>query len=106
MFTSRADKIQRQQAAATNADAVVTLNGLGRGPWVHISRIIFSYSSAPTNGRLTVASGDEPPYAWSVTAGGIGPLGVHMRLMEPVTVTLAAGGSGVEGRVYVEYVKD
>lgn len=105
MFTSRADKLKRAVAAATNAAAQVTLMA-GRGKWLHVSRIIFSYSQAPTGGRLTVTSGNEPPYTWAVTAGGVGPLGVHMRLQEPIIVTLAAGGSGVVGDLYVEYMED
>ena len=103
MFTGRKDAdIKNAKAAATNGAATVTLDE-GPGNRVHLSRIVWSYSAAPTNGRLTVAVDGTTVGTWAITAAGPAPLGLNIRAARPITVTLAAGGVGIVGDVYCEY---
>lgn len=103
MFTGRKDAdVKGTSAQATNAAAVVTLDE-GPGNRVHLSRVVWSYSATPTNGRLTIAVDGATRGTWAITAAGPAPLGVNIRAARPITVTLAAGGVGVVGDVYCEY---
>jgi hypothetical protein len=104
MFTSRKDETPLNSAAQeTNAAAVVTLNAGASNHKNHLSRVIFSYSAAPTGGRLTIAVDGATVGTWAVTGAGPGVIGVNIRAAKPITVTLAAGGSGIVGDVYCEY---
>ncbi len=70
--------------------------------------LAWSYSAAPTGGRLTVQDGATTILDFSITAAGPrslpsgGPparLGLKGSLNTAMTVTLAAGGAAVSGKV-------
>ena len=104
MFTGRKDAdVLKASAQATAADAVITLNAAPSNHKNHLSRIIWSYSAAPTGGRLTIAVAGVTVGTWAITAAGPAPLGVNIRDARPMTITLASGGGGVVGDIYVEY---
>lgn len=102
MFTSRQDKVLSKRSAGTNAPVSIQLVD-GKGKHSHISRVIFSYSATPMAGRLTIVGPEDTFLDIPITAGGPGPLGLNIRALRPLTILLAAGGSGVEGALYVEY---
>lgn len=90
------------QAPAANTAAVLTLaaDTLGGG-WV-LNGIRWSYSDTPTNGSLTIAW-ENVSEVYPVTSGGPGFLpfeGHRFPANTAVTITLAAGGGSVTGRVY------
>lgn len=102
MFTGRKDVVQSQYISANNAAAIITVDE-GPGTICRISRIIFSYSGAPTGGLLTLTANAITVFSFPVTAAGPGPLGVNVRGTRPIVITLAAGGAGIVGHLYVEY---
>lgn len=87
-------------ATGLNANAVLTFTANR----ITLGTIIWSYSDAPTNGRLTVFGG-----GWNVdvdiTAGGPGFLpfqpGEYAVDNNDVVVTLYAGGAGIRGKLNV-----
>lgn len=90
-------------AAAT--PAVVTLAAVAEKRH-HITSIAYSYSAAPTGGRLTVACGATTVLDLAITAAGPGQLTFPSPLRnsdanEAVTVTLASGAGAVEGKLTV-----
>lgn len=95
-------------AAATAA--VVTL-AAATGKRHHVTAIVWSYSAAPTGGRLTVAFGATTVLDITITAAGPGSLSFPSPLRNPdaneaVTVTLASGAGAVEGKVTVLAYED
>jgi hypothetical protein len=61
--------------------------------------IHWSYDGSPTNGAITITSGDITETMY-VTSGGVGFLpfeGVAFPVATAVTVTLSAGGTNVNG---------
>jgi molybdopterin-binding protein len=99
---TRPGETRWMHASATNAAAVVTVPSESRRPY--ISKMVFSYSATPTNGRVTVTIGGEVVFSHAITAAGVGPLNVNIggEVGASMTVTLAAGGSGVVGDLSVE----
>jgi hypothetical protein len=94
-------------APASNSAAVVTLAAPGDGLRHHLRYVSWSYNADPTAGRLTI-TGLNGGQTWSVdvTKGGPGALPLPPlsgELNTAVVVTLAAGGSGVTGKVNVSY---
>lgn len=93
-------------ATATNAIATVTISA-STGKRHHIIGLLFSYSAAPTGGRLTSTGLEGDEIDSDITAGGPGPI-----LFPPavgsvsttVTLALAAGGAGITGKLTVWYV--
>lgn len=73
-----------------------------------LSKIDWSYNGDPTAGALTVTSGGVTIYSIDITKGGPGPLSFANPIMgepgEAVVVTLAAGGSGVVGKLNVQHL--
>jgi hypothetical protein len=88
-------------APAANTAAVVTLAAAAGQAHV-LAGVVSSYDAAPTGGTLTIADGTTT-LAWSVTAAGPAPVTFPVPLRfavgAQVTVTLAAGGSGVTGKL-------
>lgn len=89
---------------ATNAAVTVTL--VGQAAQRHKAhQVTWSYSAAPTNGRVNSSGlqGDELDF--DVTAGGPGGLALppssYGGVAGNVTFTLAAGGSGIVGKLNV-----
>ena len=91
---------------SSNTAAVVTL-AAETGLCHVVSQVTFSYDGTPTGGSLTIAHGPGPTTKFSVpvTSGGVGPISFNPPLKFPsgeaVVCTLAAGGSGVSGRLNV-----
>lgn len=88
---------------ATNAAAVLTYAAAGSGVSHVIGGLVFSYSGTPTGGSLTITDGGTTVFSVDITASGPGPI-VFPRPMKfaansAVVVTLAAGGSGVVGKL-------
>lgn len=95
------------QAPAAATPAVATLTaGAGRA-W-DLFRVGWSYSAAPTGGKLTIAwtdsGGNARSEVYHIIAGGPGELTWPVPLTMPSTVaptiTLASGGGAVLGTVY------
>lgn len=93
--------------ATSNAAAVLTLSKLENSRIV-LSRIIWSYNNAtPTGGKITVTGG-ETTFEFDITAGGPGSIPLIYVGTEntDVVITLAAGGSGVTGKLNANWYYD
>jgi hypothetical protein len=68
-----------------------------------IGGVAWSYSAAPTGGKLTILDGTDKVFEIEITAAGPGfipfPFPKRGTLGRSMTVTLAAGGGGVTGIV-------
>lgn len=91
-------------ATATNAAATVTYSAAGAGISHAIDGIAFSLSANPASAvSLTVTDGSNTIYSTDILAGGAGfiPLRGRGSANTALTITLAAGGSGVVGKVAI-----
>lgn len=97
------------QTPAANTPAVLTLTAPTNGTCWTLTELRFSYSAAPTGGLLTIAWTDPVAGAVSelhdVIAGGANQFrfpneGKVFPANTLVTITLAAGGAGIFGRLY------
>lgn len=90
--------------SAANGAATVTYAATASLSSV-ISGIAFSYSGAPTGGRLTISDGANIVFDVDITSAGAGffPFAAPVKgsINTALTVTLAAGGAGVIGKVSV-----
>lgn len=91
-------------ATGANSAAVVSLAADTTGDRPHVvSEVWWSYSGSPTGGRLTVQDGSGTQRDFDITAGGPGFMPFNPPLSfavgQAVTLTLAAGGAGVTGKV-------
>ncbi len=88
----------------SNAAAIATLSAVALFRHV-IHKIVWSYNGDPTGGRITITDGGVTVFDINITKGGPGSL--HMStpfaVNSAVVVTLAAGGSGVTGKLNVEH---
>lgn len=84
-----------------NIDVVVLLTAAPGKRGSIAGLTTFSYSAAPTGGRLTVKDGATTLFDVDITAAGPGPLPLVYTgsVNTALTVTLAAGGSGVIGKL-------
>lgn len=92
-------------APSSNTAAVVTYAATAGAAHV-VSGIGWSYSGSPTAGNLKIEDGSgNTVFSLDITAGGPGflPFDPHKRgtVNTAMIVTLAAGGSGVSGKVSV-----
>lgn len=98
---------------AANTAAVCTLPAV-EGKSRHIGQILLSYDDDPTGGEIKVeeynAAGDTVERTiikHAVTSGGLGPWlfapTIKFTANRKVVVTLAAGGSGVSGALFVNH---
>lgn len=86
---------------AANTDAVATITAIENGR-IHGVEAHWSYSDAPTGGKLTIKSGSTVISEVDVTASGPGflPLnGLETSPGEALSATLAAAGASVSGKV-------
>lgn len=87
---------------AANTAAVLTFAAVVGQRHVFIF-IVWSYSGAPTGGRLTITDGGTTVLDIDITAGGPGDLAPQLRgeINSAMVVTLAAGGAGITGKLNV-----
>jgi hypothetical protein len=89
--------------AAANAAAAITISGVSnRIATIHT--VAWSYSDTPTGGKLTLTGGNVN-YEVDITASGPGVLDLDYAAASDgnVTITLAAGGGTVVGKVNAKY---
>jgi hypothetical protein len=103
---SRAAASTNVHAPASNTAAVVTYSAGGSGVAHVISGVAWSYGGAPTSGNLKIEDGSGTTvFSVDVTAAGPGFIPFNPPLKgtanTAMIVTLAAGGSGVSGKVSV-----
>jgi len=89
---------------AEDTDATVTFaaeSGIAHG----ITGLVWSYDAVPTGGRITISGGTDVYLDMDITVDGAGFLPFTPEHIAPVgsalVVTLAAGGSGVTGKLTV-----
>lgn len=92
----------------TNADAVLTLPRVN-GKRHRVYQLVWSYSAAPTGGRVVSEhmAGDELDF--QITAAGPGAMPfppAYGQLARELTFRLKAGGSGVIGTLSAFYAAD
>lgn len=90
--------------ASANAAAEVTLADPGDGSVNVIDGVAWSYSAAPTGGKLQLKEGSTVLLEVDITAAGPGVLalpGFHGAASTAFTASLAAAGGGVYGKVTV-----
>lgn len=107
-YATAVDSISTSLAAAnyatgSNAAAVVTVAAVAAKCHA-VSGVAWSYSGSPTSGSLTIENGSGTTvFSLDITAAGPGSVlfGKPMRgaANTALIVTLAAGGSGVVGKV-------
>ncbi len=93
-------------APASNTAAQITYAAAGAGVSHAISGVAWSYSAAPTGGNLKIEDGSgNTVFTMDITAAGSGfipfPVPKKGSANTALIVTLAAGGSGVTGKVSV-----
>lgn len=104
--TSRAAAATNVHAPAANTAAIITYTAAGAGIAHAVSGIAWSYSAAPTGGNLKVEDGSGVTvFSADITAAGPGFIPFQAPLKgstnTAMIITLAAGGSGVTGKVNV-----
>lgn len=94
------------QAPTSNTAAVAALAAYSGQQW-QLYGISWSYSAAPTGGKITIVwddNGTTYTETYWITAGGAGQLNFPIPKTFPdntlVTITLTAGGSGIYGTIY------
>lgn len=90
-------------APAVNTAAVITFAAVA-GQSHRLTFLVVSYNAAPTGGRLTVADGATNLVDMDVTAAGplvvpLPPGGIKGSVNTAMTITLAAAGAAVSGKV-------
>ena len=108
MYNNYADKGTTPELLKNLASAAATAATLTKAAdasefWV-VDWITWSYSAAPTGGKLTVALGGVSYLEVDITAGGPGQLQFDHPLYtgtknEALLITLASGGGAVVGKV-------
>jgi hypothetical protein len=94
---------------SSNTACIITLAALTDAKYV-IHAVQWSYTAAPTGGRLTIAFGASPTTELDVDIISGGPGGFGLDLAgaknEQMVVTLSAGGSGITGKLNIQYIKE
>ncbi len=104
---SRRERILKAKHHPTSNTAAVVTLALVAGQEHVIHGVQWSYNGAPTGGRLTMTDGTD---TWDIDITAAGP-GGYAPLWggaegAQVTITLAAGGSGVTGKLNVQYTTE
>lgn len=88
-----------------NVAAIVTKAG-SAGRKYRVYQVAWSYSAAPTGGRIRVQFADRVVRDIDITAGGHGSIRYDPPLDgangETLAVTLSAGGAGITGKLNVD----
>lgn len=90
---------------ASNTAATQTLGALTLKRYV-VAKVMWSYSAAPTGGRLTITDGGTTIFDVDIIAGGPGTISLMIptNVNSEVIVTLAAGGVGITGKLQFYYL--
>lgn len=98
------DVTRSKHIPASNTAAVVTLAAVDTFTRHLVHRVIWSYDTDPTGGKLTITDGGTVIGEWDITRSGPGSLHFSTPFAKnsAVVITLAAGGSGVQGKLYTE----
>lgn len=92
-------------APASNTAAVVTYPAVSGQAYKFSNGVAWSYDASPTGGLLTITVGGSTVFSMSITSAGAGFIPFNDPLWsgknEAVVFTLAAGGSGVTGKLSV-----
>jgi hypothetical protein len=95
----------RQITSAAGALCSITLAAGSAGQRVCLQGVAWSYSAAPTGGRLTIASTGQPTFDVDTPAVGLNQLDPTQTFRgqpgQTVVVTLAAPGGAVIGKLNV-----
>lgn len=83
---------------SSNTAAIISKSAPPTGKYV-IHGIQFSYNNTPTAGRLTVADDSGTIFDVDVTVSGPGGYSLALVCTGAVTITLAAGGASVQGKL-------
>lgn len=97
-----------KSGSGTNVAVTVTLP-IETSVRRRVYQLIWSYSSAPTNGAITSTNLEGEELEFLITAAGPGGLPlppIYGRSGLALTFTLAAGGSGIRGTLSVVYCPD
>jgi hypothetical protein len=90
-------------APAGNTAAVITYAAAGAGKVNCLGGVYWSYNATPTNGNLQIADGANVIVNIDITAAGAGFLPFTPpkkgSVNTALTITLAAGGAGVSGKI-------
>ena len=89
---------------ASNADAVITIAAeLMRRHIIH--KLIWSYSSDPTGGKIVATDGGVSKCDFDITSKGAGSINLNLTgsVNSAIVITLTAGGAGITGKIYAEY---
>ncbi len=92
---------------AANTAAVITLVAVeNRRNIIHFAQ--WSYSAAPTGGRLTITVAGTTVKDMDIIAGGPGGFSFYVvgGINQEVVITLAAGGVGITGRLMADVTRD
>jgi len=104
VYQAPSEYFGRHAISGNNILLTLTIAAPGRADLRNAFNYIhWSYDGAPTDGTLTITSGDLTETMF-ITSGGVGFLpfeGVAFAENTVVTVTLSAGGSGVSGSVAI-----
>lgn len=94
--------------SAVNTNAVVTITPAG-GTRIVIDHIVYSYSAAPTGGRLTIVDGATTVFDIDDTGAGQqaflqgSPGLASLAIDNVITATLFAAGAAVVGKLFVMF---
>ncbi len=95
------------QTAAANTAAVTVIAAAARR--IHcVHHLQWSYNGTPTGGKLTIDIGGTTEFEVDIVTGGPGGFGIELAgaANQTVTITLAAGGAGVVGKLNVQYTTE
>jgi hypothetical protein len=113
MITSRAVQVIRPEQIerkfnypAANTAAVITLTAQTDKRWV-IHGISWSYSGAPTGGRLSITFGGVTEFDIDIASSGVGETSAFLSggINQAVVITLAAGGVGITGKLNAQVMQ-
>jgi hypothetical protein len=94
--------VEAYQRPAANTAAVASLSNGTR--LIRLKSVSWSYTAAPTNGSLTISDGTRSRQH-DITTGGPGFIPLDDFESPPgvsLTATLAAGGAGITGSVWLK----
>jgi hypothetical protein len=95
------------QTATAAANTAVTITLAASGTTTHVVTVLaYSYSASPTGGQITIKDGATTVFdldvtsTWEVVAS-MPPGGIKGTAGAAMTVTLAAGGAGITGKLNI-----